>query len=99
MENRFARAVPQLPVHDVKKTQEYYRDVLGFHIDWLWGENDYGSVSRDETTLYLSNVGDREIPRAYFIINVAEVDNLCAEWKAKGREDRRGTRRQTLGPA
>ena len=84
MENRFARAVPQLPVHDVKKTQEYYRDVLGFHIDWLWGENDYGSVSRDETTLYLSNIGDREIPRAYFIINVGEVDHLCAEWKAKG---------------
>jgi GNAT superfamily N-acetyltransferase/uncharacterized glyoxalase superfamily protein PhnB len=84
MENRFARAVSQLPVHDVKKTQEYYRDVLGFHIDWTWGENDYGSVSRDETTLYLSNVGDCEIPRACLIVNVREVDNLCAEWKARG---------------
>lgn len=84
MENRFARAVPQLPVHDVKKTQEYYRDVLGFHIDWTWGENDYGSVSRDATALYLSNVGDCEISRACLIINVREVDNLHAEWKAKG---------------
>lgn len=84
MENRFARAIPQLPVHDVRKTQEYYRDVLGFHIDWTWGENAYGAVSRDGTTLFLCNVGDDEISRACLVINVTEVDVLCAEWKAKG---------------
>ncbi len=29
---------PQLPVSDIRETQAYYRDVLGFKIAWLWQE-------------------------------------------------------------
>jgi catechol 2,3-dioxygenase-like lactoylglutathione lyase family enzyme len=28
--------VPELPVADVERAQRYYRDVLGFDIDWLF---------------------------------------------------------------
>ena len=28
----------QLPVADVRATQAYYRDMLGFNIAWIWQE-------------------------------------------------------------
>jgi catechol 2,3-dioxygenase-like lactoylglutathione lyase family enzyme len=27
--------VPELPVEDVERAQQYYRDILGFEIGWL----------------------------------------------------------------
>jgi GNAT superfamily N-acetyltransferase/uncharacterized glyoxalase superfamily protein PhnB len=81
--SKLARAIPQLGVSNVEETQRYYRDVLGFRIDWTWGENDYGSVSRDGTTLYLSNAGG-EISRMDLFVNASEVDALCAEWRQRG---------------
>ena len=34
---------PELPVADVRATQAYYRDALGFRIAWLYEES-YGAV-------------------------------------------------------
>jgi len=34
-----AQPVPQLPVNDVEKYQEYYRDVLEFDIAWIYLTN------------------------------------------------------------
>lgn len=81
--SRLARATPQLPVENVEETQRYYRDVLGFHIDWTWGENDYGSVSCDETILFLCSAKPPLSPNCLFI-HVSEVDALYAELKANG---------------
>ncbi len=81
--SKLARATPQFGVVNVEETQRYYRDVLGFRIDWTWGENDYGSVSRDETTIFLSNAGG-EVARMTLFVNSSEVDALCAEWKSRG---------------
>jgi GNAT superfamily N-acetyltransferase len=83
MENKFARAVPELPVANVTESAAFYRDVLGFKIDWTWGENDYGAVSRDDTVLYLCAASGAIVPHTC-IINVTSVDPLCAEWRAKG---------------
>lgn len=83
MDQRFARAVPQLPVADVRETQRFYRDVLGFKIDWTWGENDYGAVSRDRVELYLT-AGEPPFQPITCVINVTAVDPLCAEWRANG---------------
>jgi GNAT superfamily N-acetyltransferase len=83
MDNNFARAVPQLPVANVQETQRFYRDVLGFKIDWIWGENDYGAVSRGRTEFYLIAAKPPFQPITC-VINVTAVDPLCAEWRAKG---------------
>jgi GNAT superfamily N-acetyltransferase/uncharacterized glyoxalase superfamily protein PhnB len=83
MENRFARAIPQLPVLNVGETAQFYRDVLGFKIDWTWGENDYGAVSRDEMVLFLCAMPP-PVARVTCVINVREIDALCAEWRKKG---------------
>lgn len=44
-------AEPVLMVHDVKATANYYKDKLGFSIDFIFGEPaDHASVSRSEWT-------------------------------------------------
>jgi GNAT superfamily N-acetyltransferase/uncharacterized glyoxalase superfamily protein PhnB len=83
MENNFARAVPQLPVANVRETQQFYKDILGFKIDWTFGENDYGSVSRGRTELFLI-AATPPIHPITCVVSVTAVDPLCAEWQAKG---------------
>ena len=46
--------VPELPVADVERSQQHYRDTLGFEVGWLDPSNDIGAVSRgDEPDLFL----------------------------------------------
>jgi uncharacterized glyoxalase superfamily protein PhnB len=44
--------VPELPVTDVERAQRYYRDVLGFEINWLDPSKDIGAVSRGPVVLF-----------------------------------------------
>ena len=46
---------PQLPVHNVRETQAYHRDVLGFKIAWIYDE-DYGAIYNGTTESYFSRV-------------------------------------------
>ena len=36
--------VPELPVSDVERAQQHYRDVLGFEIGWLTPGKELGAV-------------------------------------------------------
>jgi predicted enzyme related to lactoylglutathione lyase len=38
--------VPELPVADVERAQQHYRDALGFEVGWLYPGKEIGSVSR-----------------------------------------------------
>jgi uncharacterized glyoxalase superfamily protein PhnB len=49
----FHRPVPELPVADVERAQEYYRDALGFTIEWLYPGKDIGAVSRGDAVIFL----------------------------------------------
>jgi predicted enzyme related to lactoylglutathione lyase len=40
------KPVPELPVADVERAQQHYRDALGFAIGWLYPDKGIGSVSR-----------------------------------------------------
>jgi len=44
--------VPELPVADVERAQQHYRDALGFEIGWLYPGKEIGAVSRDKTTIF-----------------------------------------------
>jgi len=81
--NFFARAVLQLAVRDVLETQNYYRDVLGFRIEWTMPDNSYACISRDDTVFHLRHTPG-EIAVSNILINVREVDDLCQEWLARG---------------
>lgn len=80
---KFSRPIPQLPVRNVAETQQHYRDVLGFTIDWTWGENDYGSVSRDEAVIFLCASATPFLPVVH-VLHVGDVDSLHAEWSLAG---------------
>ena len=40
------KPVPELPVADVERAQQHYRDALGFEIGWLYPGKEIGAVSR-----------------------------------------------------
>ena len=44
--------VPELPVADVERAQEHYRDALGFEIGWLYPGKQIGAVSRGRAAIF-----------------------------------------------
>ena len=44
--------VPELPVTDVERAQQHYRDALGFEIGWL-DPGEIGAVSRGNVAIFL----------------------------------------------
>ncbi|WP_420630427.1 GNAT family N-acetyltransferase [Candidatus Leptofilum sp.] len=90
---KFYRTEPVLFVDDVEETAVYYRDKLGFHIDFLFGDPpQHGGVSRTDwsgsgAVLQLAQMApEREIaPSGYLYIFVShDIDELFAAYKAQG---------------
>jgi predicted enzyme related to lactoylglutathione lyase len=46
------RPVPELPVADVERAQEHYRDALGFEIGWIEPDKGIGAVSRGDVVIF-----------------------------------------------
>jgi predicted enzyme related to lactoylglutathione lyase len=44
--------VPELPVTDVERAQQHYRDALGFEIGWLDQGKEIGAVSRGNVAIF-----------------------------------------------
>ena len=44
--------VPELPVVDVERAQQHYRDVLGFEVNWLYPDKSIGAVSRNDFAIF-----------------------------------------------
>jgi predicted enzyme related to lactoylglutathione lyase len=42
------KPVPELPVADVERSQQHYRDALGFEIGWLYPGKEIGAVSHSD---------------------------------------------------
>ncbi|MBN1239184.1 MAG: VOC family protein [Gammaproteobacteria bacterium] len=88
-------ARPVLFVRNVQVAAEYYRDRLGFRIDFLHGHPPfYGSVSRDGATLHLRFVHEpvlimeraREEELIMAFVETRNVKALYAEYVAAGVE-------------
>jgi len=45
--------VPELPVVDVERAQQHYRDALGFEVNWLYPDKTIGAVSRNDFAIFL----------------------------------------------
>jgi catechol 2,3-dioxygenase-like lactoylglutathione lyase family enzyme len=81
---RLTRAVPVIFVADVQTSAGFFRDTLGFSIDFLHGDPPfYGAVSRDGACLHIKfvhqpvlAVGAEDEPD--FINAFVEVDNVEA---------------------
>jgi catechol 2,3-dioxygenase-like lactoylglutathione lyase family enzyme len=70
---------PELPVADVRATQAYYRDRLGFRIAWIY-EEEYGAVYQGKTELFLRREAG-PIERCCVFVRVANADLVLASYR------------------
>jgi catechol 2,3-dioxygenase-like lactoylglutathione lyase family enzyme len=76
------QALPELPCYDVAAAVAYYRDVLGFRINYQ--QQDLGVMDRDAITILLIARTDRHKGIGSFGTYVSDADVLYEELLAKG---------------
>jgi len=103
---RILRGAPYFPVADVVTTGAYYRDVLGFQLEYAGGDPpEFAIYSRDGCALMLRRVADPSRIQsnearggtwdAFFW--VSDVDSLFEELKGKGAMFAYGPTQQPYG--
>jgi catechol 2,3-dioxygenase-like lactoylglutathione lyase family enzyme len=74
---------PIFNVHDLARSTRYYRDALGFKVDWVYGEPPtFGSVSRGQAVLFLCQ-GCQGVPGAWAMTFTPDVDRLHEELRGR----------------
>jgi uncharacterized glyoxalase superfamily protein PhnB len=84
-------AVPEIPVADVAMAAEYYREKLGFSVDWVESGIALAGISRDQCRLFLSGPAFHEdrgnagpVSNWLNLSSKTEVDELHQAWRATG---------------
>ncbi|WP_433205099.1 glyoxalase superfamily protein [Nocardia sp. CA-107356] len=84
---RFVVPVPVLRIFDVSKAYEFYRDYLGFTLDWEHrfesGLPLYAQLSRSDAVIHLSEHHGDGTPGTVVWIAVSDIHRLHAELAAK----------------
>src|SRR4029079_8971489 len=75
--------VPELPVADVERAQEHYRDALGFEIGWLYPGNEIGAVSRGSVAIFFRKRARPFEPAIQWIF-AEDLDASYDELKSRG---------------
>jgi catechol 2,3-dioxygenase-like lactoylglutathione lyase family enzyme len=74
---------PILPVSSLEGGLAYYRDRLGFKVDWQYGEPpDFASVTRDDATLFVAATNATDDVHVW--MGVRDVDKLHRELVKRG---------------
>jgi uncharacterized glyoxalase superfamily protein PhnB len=81
--SEMSQLVPELPVADVERAQEYYRAALGFDIGWLYPGKEIGSVSRGHVAIFFRR-RDRPFEPAVHWVFADDIDATYDELKASG---------------
>jgi catechol 2,3-dioxygenase-like lactoylglutathione lyase family enzyme len=78
-----SHAIPIFSVRSLRASQAYYRDVLGFKVEWEDGDPpDFGAVSRDEAVLFMCQ-GCQGNPGTWVMVFAENVDRLHRQFTAK----------------
>lgn len=80
----FHYANPVMAVEDVRAAAKFYKESLGFNIDILWENPNYGCVSRGGITIEFGEGRPNYVGGGACVIQVSDVDSLYAEFKARG---------------
>ena len=75
--------VPELPVSDVEKAQEYYRDYFGCEIAWLDTSKQIGAVSQGKTAIFFRK-RQRPFEPAVHWVYCNDVDETYQDLKSVG---------------
>lgn len=78
-----SQPVPELPVSDVEKAQEYYCRFLGCKIEWLYPNKEVGAVSNGETAIFFRKREGSFEPAVNWIY-CSNLDESFEYLKAKG---------------
>src|SRR6267154_149668 len=81
--NSIGQPVPELPVADVERAQQHYRDALGFTIGWLYPGKEIGAVSRDDTVIFFRKRIQPFEPAVHWVF-VPDIDALYNELRSSG---------------
>lgn len=88
-DSELSPAIPILTVTDLRTSQRYYRDVLGFRVDWEDGDPpDFGSVSRGHAVVFMCQ-GCQGHPGGWIMLFTPDVDRLHEEFVDKGARVKR----------
>jgi catechol 2,3-dioxygenase-like lactoylglutathione lyase family enzyme len=89
MSPEFPAAVPEIPVSDLKKAAAYYRDNLGFNIDWGGEGGGIAGISKGHCRIFITDDTFRAHHRnpapvtVWFNLDSKEqVDELYRLWGA-----------------
>jgi catechol 2,3-dioxygenase-like lactoylglutathione lyase family enzyme len=81
--SELSRPIPIFNVRSLRGSQRYFRDILGFKVDWEDGNPpDFGSVSRGDASIFLCQ-GCQSNPGAWIMMFTPDVDRLYEEFAAK----------------
>lgn len=81
---RPVRFIPELVVRDQAVAQAFYRDALGFTIDWTW-QGTRASVTRGQATLHLVTSAEPDVGRTTILLGAeTDVDALCEQMRRAG---------------
>jgi len=93
---RLTRAAPSFAVADVFETAEYYRDVLGFRFDQIWGNPpSFVMLERDDVVVMMKQVKPGALPtrpehrsaeQSDMYFWATNVRALAEEFEAKGAD-------------
>jgi uncharacterized glyoxalase superfamily protein PhnB len=75
--------VPELPVADVERAQEHYRDALGFDLGWLYPDKQIGAVSRDDVAIFFRKRTPPFEPAVHWVFT-EDIDGSYEELKSSG---------------
>lgn len=79
----FAHPTPELPVMDVERAQQHYRDALGFEIGWLVPGKEIGAVSRENVAIFFRRRSQPFEPAVHWIF-APDIDATYQELRALG---------------
>lgn len=75
--------VPELPVVDVERAQQFYRDTLGFAIGWLYPGKEIGAVSRGHVVIFFRQRPLPFEPAVHWVF-AEDIDAMYQEMKSLG---------------
>jgi uncharacterized glyoxalase superfamily protein PhnB len=65
--SKLGHPVAELPVRDVERAQEHYRDSLGFKIEWLYPGKEIGAVSRGDVAIFFRRRSESFEPAVHWV--------------------------------
>jgi uncharacterized glyoxalase superfamily protein PhnB len=75
--------VPELPVADVERAQEHYKDVFGLEIGWLYPDKGIGSVSSDGVAIFFRRREPPFEPAIHWVF-IQNIDAFYQELTSSG---------------